>query len=405
MAVNPKIANLIKEEFARQNATLTLIPSENHVSADVQKAQGSAFTNKYAEGYPGKRYYGGTKFCDELELMAQAQAQKLFNTDYLVNVQGYSGSPANVAVYFSLLQPGDTVMGLNLGAGGHLTHGHKVNITGSVFNSVSYNVNEKTELIDYDAIEALATEHNPKLIIAGTTAYPRNLDFARFADIAKKVGAYLLADISHISGLVATGLHPTPFGHADVVTTTTHKMLRGPRGALIFCKNDELATKVNKMIFPGMQGGPHMHTIAAITQALFEAQDKSYPSYCQAILDNTQAMVAILKDRGFRITTDGSDNHLWVIDLRTKNLTGTEAQELLESHDIVANKNTIPYDPAGPFKPSGIRMGTPAITTRGFDLEDAKALATFIADILDKKDVDSAALKELITAHPIPSHA
>lgn len=405
MAVNPHITKLTKQEHERQNTTLTLIPSENHVSADVQKAQGSAFTNKYAEGYPGKRYYGGTKFCDELELIAQAEAQKLFSTDYLVNVQGYSGSPANVAVYFALLNPGDTIMGLNLGAGGHLTHGHKVNITGSVFNSVSYNVDEQTQQIDYDDIEALATEHKPKLIIAGTTAYPRTLDFERFAQIAQKVGAYLLADISHISGLVATGLHPTPFGHADVVMTTTHKMLRGPRGSLLFAENEELATKINKMIFPGMQGGPHMHTIAAITQALFEAQSPDYASYCQSILDNAQAMVTVLKERGFTITTDGTDNHLWVIDLRTKDLTGTDAQDMLEANGIVANKNTIPYDPAGPFKPSGVRMGTPAITTRGFSLEDAKLLATFIADILDKKEIDKAALETLISSHPIPSHA
>ncbi len=403
MALNPKIKQLITKEHARQQSTLSLIPSENYVSAAAQQAQASCFTNKYAEGYPAKRYYGGTKFCDELELLCQAQAQAVFDTDYLVNVQAYSGSPANVAVYLGLLRHGDTVMGLNLGAGGHLTHGHKVNVTGILFNSVSYNVDETTHLINYDELQRLAAEHKPKLIIAGTTAYARTLDFARFKQIADSVGAYLLADISHISGLVATGLHPSPFGLADVVTTTTHKMLRGPRGALIFSKNEELATKINKMIFPGMQGGPHMHTIAAITQALFEATSPKYTTYCHQILKNAQAMVKVFQDADFDIITGGTDNHLWLIDLRNKNITGAEAQDALEAYGLVANKNGIPYDPAGPFKPSGIRMGTPALTTRGFTVKEAGELAQAMVAIVSKQKPNSKRIKELLAAHPIPS--
>ncbi len=403
MKLTPKVAQLIKKEYQRQQNSLSLIPSENYVSAAVQQAQASCFTNKYAEGYPGKRYYGGTEFCDQLELLCQAQAKKVFHTDYFVNVQPYSGSPANVAVYLGLLKHGDTIMGMNLGAGGHLTHGHKVNVTGILFNSVSYNVDEDSHLIDYDELEKLAAEHKPKLIIAGTTAYARTLDFARFAKIAKKVGAYLLADISHISGLVATGLHPTPFGHADVVTTTTHKMLRGPRGALIFSRNEETANKINKMIFPGMQGGPHMHTISAITQCLYEAQATGYKTYCKQILKNAQVMVKIMQDRGFDIVTDGTDNHLWLVDLRNKNLTGTEAQETLEKAGIVANKNAIPYDPAGPFKPSGLRLGTPAITTRGFKEKEARQLAYIICDLLEKRRTSRVLLKQLITKNPMPT--
>ena len=402
MPLNSNISKLISRELKRQQDSLSLIPSENYVSQAVQTAQASCFTNKYAEGYPNKRYYGGTKYCDELELLCQKQAQKVFSTDYHVNVQPYSGSPANLAVYLGILQPGETVMGMELGAGGHLTHGHKVSATGKLFHSVQYSVNAKG-LIDYKQIEAQAIEHKPKLIIAGTTAYARNLDFKKFARIAKKVGAYLLADISHISGLVATGLHPSPFGLADIVTTTTHKMLRGPRGALIFSRNDELASKINKMIFPGLQGGPHMHTIAAITQALFEASSPKYKSYCQQIIINAQAMVQVLKNRGFNVVTGGTDNHLWLLDLRSKNLTGQEAQELLEHHGIVANKNSIPFDPAGPFKPSGIRMGTPAITTRGFKVNEVRFLAETIADILDDKVINTPKLSLLIKRHQIPT--
>lgn len=403
--LDKKIALLIGNEFARQQSMLSLIPSENYVSPAVQTAQASCFTNKYAEGYPGKRYYGGTEFCDELELLCQAQAQKVFQTDYFVNVQPYSGSPANLAAYLGMIEPGETIMGLNLGAGGHLTHGHKVSLTAKIFNSVQYNVDPETHLINFDELEKLALEHKPKVIIAGITAYARTVDFESFSKVAKKVGAYLLADISHISGLVATGLHPSPFGHADVVTTTTHKMLRGPRGALIFSKDEEIATKINKVIFPGMQGGPHMHTISAITQALFEADEPGYQNYCQQIIKNAQAMVGVLKDRGFDIVTDGTDNHLWLIDLRNKNITGTEAQEKLESYGLVANKNSIPYDPAGPFKPSGIRMGTPAITTRGLKEKDCEQLATFIADILDNKSVSKEDVDVFITQFPIPTTA
>ncbi len=405
MSLNPKINSLVKKEYARQQDNLTLIPSENYVSAAVQEAQRSCFTNKYAEGYPGKRYYGGTVYSDELELLCQKQAQKVFKTDYFVNVQPYSGSPANLAAYMGLLEPGDTIMGLNLGAGGHLTHGHKVSATARIFNSVQYNVDPETHLINYEELEKLATEHKPKLIISGATAYARIIDFARFGKIAKKVGAYHLADISHISGLVATGLHPSPFGHADVVTTTTHKMLRGPRGALIFSQSEEIATKINKAIFPGLQGGPHLHTIGAITQALFEDSAPSYKKYCQAILDNAQTMVKVLQANDFNIVTGGTDNHLWLIDLRNKDLTGTQAQEKLEAHGIVANKNAIPYDPAGPFKPSGIRMGTPALTTRGFKAKDATYLAEFICAILLDQKFNKVELKQLIEIHPIPTSA
>lgn len=401
--LDSKISKLIGQEFSRQQTTLSLIPSENYVTPAVQTAQASCFTNKYAEGYPGKRYYGGTEFCDEIELLCQAQAQKVFQTEYFVNVQPYSGSPANLAAYLGMIEPGDTIMGLNLGAGGHLTHGHKVSLTAKIFNSIQYNVDPETNQINFDELEKLALEHKPKVIVAGCTAYARTLDFASFAKIAKKVGAYLLADISHISGLVATSLHPTPFGYADVVTTTTHKMLRGPRGALIFSKDEEVATKINKVIFPGMQGGPHMHTIGAITQALFEAGEPEYKKYCSQIIKNAQAMVGVLKDRGFNIVTDGTDNHLWLIDLRNKNITGTEAQEKLEAMGIVANKNSIPYDPAGPFKPSGIRMGTPAITTRGLKEKSCVQLATYIADILDGKSVLKKDIDTFIARFPIPT--
>ena len=401
--LNSKISKLIGQEFSRQQTTLSLIPSENYVTPAVQTAQASCFTNKYAEGYPGKRYYGGTEFCDEIELLCQAQAQKVFQTEYFVNVQPYSGSPANLAAYLGMIEPGDSIMGLNLGAGGHLTHGHKVSLTAKIFNSVQYNVDPKTSLINFDELEDLALEHKPKVIIAGITAYARTVDFASFGRVAKKVGAYLLADISHISGLVATGLHPTPFGHADLVTTTTHKMLRGPRGALIFTKDEEVAAKVNKAIFPGMQGGPHMHTISAITQSLFEADTPEYKKYCAQILENAKSMVKTLKDRGFKIVTDGTDNHLWLIDLRSKNITGTEAQEKLENYGIVANKNSIPYDPAGPFKPSGLRMGTPAITTRGLKEKDCQKLATYIAEILDDKAVSKKEIDTFIAHFPIPT--
>ena len=412
--LNPKITKLIDQEFARQQDTFSLIPSENYVSPAVQTAQASCFTNKYAEGYPGKRYYGGTEFCDQLETLCQQQAQKVFQTDYFVNVQPYSGSPANLEAYLGLLEPGDTIMGLNLGGGGHLTHGHKVSQTAKFFNSVQYNVDPKTNEINFDELEKLAEEHRPKLIIAGCTAYARTLDFKLFAKIAKKVGAYLLADISHISGLVATGLHPSPFapigatlseveGYADVVTTTTHKMLRGPRGALIFTRDEEIATKINKVIFPGMQGGPHMHTISAITQALFEAETPEYKTYCQQIINNAQAMVTVLKTRGFDVVTGGTDNHLWLLDLRSKDITGTEAQEKLEEYGLVANKNAIPFDPAGPFKPSGIRMGTPAITTRGLKDKDCRELANYIADILDGQPVDKGQIKSFIDKFPAPT--
>lgn len=403
--INPDLQKLIQNEFERQQNTLTLIPSENYVSPEVQAAQASCFTNKYAEGYPTKRYYGGTIYCDELELMCQSQAQKVFNTDYAVNVQPYSGSPANLAVYYGLLEPGDKIMGLDLKSGGHLTHGAKVSAMGKIFQAVSYGLNSQTQLIDYEELERLAIAEKPKLIIAGATAYSRTIDFSRFSTIAKKVGAYLLADISHISGLVATGLHPTPFGFADVVMTTTHKMLRGPRGALIFSANDEISAKINKAVFPGLQGGPHMHTISAVSQSLFEAGQPNYKFYCQQILDNAQAMVKVLQNRGFEVVSGGTDNHLWLLDLRNKNISGAEAQTLLESNNIIVNKNSIPFDPASPFAPSGIRMGTPAITTRGLGVTESAELAECIVEVITKETDVAGRISILSEKYLIPTQA
>jgi len=294
-------------------------------------------------------------------------------------------------------------MGLNLGGGGHLTHGHVVSQTAKLFKSVQYNVDPATGLINFETLEKLAEEHKPKIIIAGGTAYARTLDFTKFAAIAKKVGAYLVADISHISGLVATGFHPTPFGHADVIMSTTHKMLRGPRGAILFSRDEAIASKINKVVFPGLQGGPHLHTIAAITQALFEAETPEYKTYCSQILKNATAMVTVLKTKGFEVVTGGTDNHLWLLDLRSKNITGTEAQEKLESFGLVANKNSIPYDPAGPFQPSGLRLGTPAVTTRGLTEKDCRELANYIADILEEKLTEKTEVERFISQFPIPT--
>ncbi len=403
MAQNDTIFDLITKEYARQQSSLTLIPSENYVSPAVQVAQASCFTNKYAEGYPGRRYYGGTQWCDALETFCQQQARAVFQTDYFVNVQGYSGSPANLAVYFALLEIGDVIMGMNLSAGGHLTHGHRVSASGTIFRAVQYGVDAASHQLDYDAIAALAQEHRPKLIVAGATAYSRAIDFDRLGAIAKSVGAYLLADISHISGLVATDLHPSPFGHADVVMTTTHKMLRGPRGALLFCRDEEIAAKINKAIFPGLQGGPHLHTIAAIAQCLSEALAPAYAKYCRALVANAQAMTDVLTKRGLTVVTGGTDNHLWLMDLRPNNLTGQEAQEMLEGYNIVANKNAIPFDPAGPFKPSGLRLGTPAVTTRGLTVKDCQVLAETIVKIINRQSLSRASLTKLIADHPIPT--
>ena len=372
----------IDNELNRQRTKLELIASENIVSRQVLEAQGSVLTNKYAEGYPGKRYYGGCEFVDVVEQLAIDRAKKLFNAEY-ANVQPHSGAQANMAVFFALLTPGDTVMGMNLTDGGHLTHGSPVNMSGKYFKIVPYGVSRETEMIDYDALEKTARECQPKLIVAGASAYARTLDFERFADIAKKVGAYLLVDMAHIAGLVAAGLHPDPIPYADVVTTTTHKTLRGPRGGMILCKDAEFGKQFNKAIFPGIQGGPLMHVIAAKAVALGEALQPAFKEYAAQIIKNAKVLADKLTADGFRIVSGGTDNHLMLVDLTSKNITGKEAQNLLDEVNITANKNTIPFEPRSPFVTSGLRLGSPALTTRGFKENDMAEVADIIALVLD----------------------
>ena len=379
----PSIQELIAAEVERQQQELSLIPSENHVSKAVRDAEGSILTNKYAEGYPHKRYYAGNRVVDEIELLAIQSAQQLFETDYHVNVQPYSGSPANLAVYVALLNPGDTILAMSLSHGGHLTHGHPVSFTGKVYNFVHYGVNRETELIDYDEVLALAKEHKPKLIICGATAYPAFVDFARFAAIAQEVGALLMVDMSHFAGLVAGHVYASPFGFADVVTTTTHKTLRGPRSGMIFCR-PEFAKAIDKAVFPGLQGGPHVHTIAAKAVAFQEAMQPSFAVYAKQIVANAKTMVYRLRQHGLRLVSDGTDTHLFLLDLNGTGLGGKEASELLERVGIITNKNTIPFDQRPPTDPSGLRMGTPAITTRGMKEKDVELLAECIAGLLLK---------------------
>ncbi len=401
------IDQLIKQELRRQKEGIELIPSENYVSHDILEAMGSVLTNKYSEGYPRKRYYGGNQYIDEVELLAIERAQQLFDTDYHVNVQPYSGSPANMAVYIGLLEFGDTVMGMRLDMGGHLTHGHPVSFSGRAYNFIQYAVNEKTELLDYDEIEKMALEHKPKMIVCGATAYSRVIDFERFAAIAKKVGAYLMADISHIAGLVAGGTHPSPFGLADVITTTTHKTLRGPRSAVIFCR-PEHAKAIDKAVFPGLQGGPHDHVTAAKAICFQEAMSDQFKDYAHQIVTNAQALAGALTEKGYRVVTGGTDNHLLLLDLRPVNVSGTEAQETLDKVNITLNKNTIPYDPNPPMKPSGVRLGTPAITSRQMKADDMKKVAEYIDRALKAKDseADLAALRQEViafsSAFPLP---
>lgn len=375
------IIELIGDEEKRQKETISLIASENYASPAIKAALASDFTNKYAEGYPGKRYYAGNRIVDELESYVNKLAQEVFQTDYHVNVQAYSGSIANLAVYYSFLEPHDPFMGLELSHGGHLTHGHPVTISGKLFDRYAYFVDQETNLIDYDALEQEAKELKPKLIISGASAYSRQIDFPRISKIAKSIGAMHLADISHISGLIATGLHPSPFGNADFIMTTTHKILRGPRGAILFCK-PEHAAKLDKAVFPGIQGGPHMNTIAAIGASLEEALKDDYKVYCQTVIANAQALAKELGKTGFTIITGGTDNHLFLVDLRPLNISGQEAQDRLEKIGIIVNKNAIPYDEASPSNPSGIRIGTPAITTKGMLPKDMPDLAKKIAVIL-----------------------
>ena len=389
--VDPEIQKAIDQELSRQREKLEMIASENIVSTAVMQAQGSILTNKYAEGYPGKRYYGGCEYVDIVEQLAIDRAKKLFGAEY-ANVQPHSGAQANTAVYFALLQPGDTILGMNLTDGGHLTHGSPVNISGKYFKIIPYGVDKETERIDYDELERLAKEHQPKLIVGGASAYSRVIDFERMAQIAKSVGAYFMVDMAHIAGLVAAGLHPSPVPYADVVTTTTHKTLRGPRGGLILCRDAEFGKQFNKAIFPGIQGGPLMHVVAAKAAAFKEALSDEFKVYQQQVLDNAKALADELVKKGFRIVSGGTDNHLMLVDLRSKNITGKEAQFLLDEIGITANRNTIPFEPLSPFVTSGIRLGTPALTTRGLKEEDIREVADIIADVIENRE-DSAVIE------------
>lgn len=377
---DPEIAKIIDLELHRQRHKLEMIASENFVSEAVMEAQGSVLTNKYAEGYPGKRYYGGCEYVDMVETLAIERAKKLFGAEH-VNVQPHSGSQANFGVYFALLQPGDTIMGMNLSHGGHLTHGSPVNVSGSYFNVVDYQVDATTQRIDYDAVAKKAEECKPELIIAGGSAYSRIIDFKRFADIAHTVGAIFMVDMAHFAGLVAAGLHPNPVDYADVVTTTTHKTLRGPRGGLIMCK-EKYAKAIDKAIFPGIQGGPLMHVIAAKAVAFGEALQPTFKEYATQVVKNAQALANQLIDNGLTIVSGGTDTHVMLVDVRNTGLTGKEAEHILDEVNITCNKNTIPFDPASPFVTSGIRLGTPALTSRGLQEMDMKEIANIIAMVL-----------------------
>lgn len=379
-AVDPEIAALIAAEDQRQRDTLRLIPSENYASAAVMAACGTSLTNKYSEGYAGRRYYQGQAQIDGIERLAVSRAKALFGADH-ANVQPYSGSPANLAVYFALLQPGDTILSMSLPHGGHLTHGWKVTISGQFYNAVQYGVRKDTGRIDFDQVAALAAEHKPKLIICGASAYPRIIDFARFAEIAQAHGALLLADIAHISGLVAGGAHPNPFPHADVVSTTTHKALRGPRGGMILCKKAHKKA-IDRAVFPGMQGGPHNHATAGMAIAFKEAATPEFQAYARQVVRNAQALAEGLKGHGFDMVSDGTDNHLILIDLTNKAVPGKIAARALEAAGIVCNANSVPFDPRTPFDPSGIRIGTPAITSRGMGATEMKQLADWMAQVI-----------------------
>ena len=379
-ALDSEIGDAIEQEYFREENGIELIASENVVSEAVLLAAGSILTNKYAEGYPGHRYYGGCEKVDIVETLAQERAKKLFGAAY-ANVQPHSGSQANTAVYVALLQPGDTVLGMSLSEGGHLTHGSPVNLSGLYYHFIPYGLDPATERIDYDRLEALAQEHKPKLIVAGARAYPRIIDFERIADIAHRVGAYLMVDMAHIAGLVAAGLHPSPLPFADVVTTTTHKTLRGPRGGLILTNSEDMAKKINKAIFPGIQGGPLLHIIAAKAVCFGEALTPSFAAYQQRIVDNARTLGEALAQNGFRLVSGGTDNHLMLLDLRPFGLTGKEMEARLDACGITVNKNTIPNDPEKPFVTSGIRIGTPAVTTRGMGQEEMRTIAHLITRV------------------------
>src|SRR5213080_436292 len=379
-SVDPQIADLLRDEARRQATGLELIPSENLVSEAVLEAMGSIFTNKYAEGYPGKRYYGGCEFADKVEQLAIDRAKELFGAEH-ANVQTHSGTQANVSVYMSALQPGDTVMCMNLSHGGHLTHGHPLNFSGRMYKFVAYGVRKEDERIDYDEIEKLAHEHKPKMIVAGASAYPRIIDFERIGKAAKGVGALFFVDMAHIAGLVAAGVHPSPIPHADVVSSTTHKTLRGPRGGLVLCKA-AYAKELDKLTFPGTQGGPLVHTIAAKAVCLKEAMEPSFKEYQKEVVANAKAMAAAVAKRGFRIVSGGTDNHLFLIEVHSRGITGSDAEKALDRAGITVNKNSIPFDPLPPMKAGGIRLGAPSVTTRGMREPEMEQIGDWIADVL-----------------------
>jgi glycine hydroxymethyltransferase len=405
-ATDPEIAEIIKREELRQFEGIELIASENYVSAAVAEAMANVMTNKYAEGLPGKRYYGGCEFVDQAEQVAIDRAKALFGAEH-ANVQPHSGAQANAAAYLALLQPGDTVLGMALDQGGHLTHGSKVNFSGKLYNFISYGVNRETEIIDYDELERLAEEHHPKLIVAGFSAYPRRLDFARFRQIADSVGALVMADIAHVAGLVVAGLYPSPVPYCQVVTTTTHKTLRGPRGAIILCTT-ELAAKIDKGVFPGTQGGPLMNTIAAKAVAFKEAASPDFQAYQRRVVDNAQVLAASLQENGFRLVSGGTDNHLMLVDVRPLGVTGRDAEEVLGTVHITVNKNGIPFDPEPPVRTSGVRLGTPAVTTRGMGASEMRELASLIHKAISLRQDQgalqstAAAATALATRFPLP---
>ncbi|MFS0613469.1 serine hydroxymethyltransferase [Lederbergia ruris] len=388
---DPQLYEAIQNELKRQRTKIELIASENFVSPAVMEAQGSVLTNKYAEGYPGRRYYGGCEYVDVAENLARDRAKEIFGAEY-VNVQPHSGAQANMAVYFTILEPGDTVLGMNLSHGGHLTHGSPVNFSGVLYNFVEYGVDEETQYINYEDVRQKAMEHKPKLIVVGASAYPRTIDFKKFREIADEVGAYLMVDMAHIAGLVATGHHPNPVPYSDFVTTTTHKTLRGPRGGMILCK-EEFGKKIDKSVFPGIQGGPLMHVIAAKAVAFGEVLTDEFKTYSQNVIDNAKRLGESLKKAGLKLVSDGTDNHLLLIDLRSVGLTGKVAEKVLDDIGVTVNKNTIPFDPEGPFTTSGIRIGTPAVTSRGFGLEEMDEIASIIGLVL-KNHEDETKLEE-----------
>lgn len=402
-----KISSLLRKETQRQEENIELIASENYVSKDILKLQGSILTNKYAEGYPGKKYYGGCTYIDEIENLAIDYACKLFHVRY-ANVQPHSGSSANMAVYKALLNIGDTVLGMDLSNGGHLTHGHPMNFSGKEYNIVSYTVDKESGIIDYNELRNIALETKPKMIIAGASAYSRMIDFAKFREIANEVGAYLMVDMAHIAGLVATGLHPSPVPYADVITTTTHKTLRGPRSGLILTNDEDIITKINKTIFPGIQGGPLMHVIAAKAQCFYEAMEPSFKDYTTNIIKNAKALSKTFINNGVKVISGGTDNHLMLIDVKSSfGITGKEAETILDKINITTNKNTIPNDTESPFKTSGLRIGTPAMTTRGFTTEDFEEVGIIIIEALRNKDNEEVLdnlrkqVLRLTSSHPL----